>query len=209
MVIGPGSKELLFLLQLVLDADLLVPTPCWVTYPPQSRMAGRQPWLLHTRFDQGWLLDPGRAVHGDSGCEAASSPGVQPSEQPDRSDLWRSASRSDRPRWPGSRDLLIFSDEIYGHLDFRGEHRSMSRFFPEGTIVGSGLSKWCGAGGWRLGTFLFPELLTELQRAVRRGGQRDLHLGERPGAVRSGRCLCRWPRHRQLSQPQSTDPRRQ
>ena len=29
-------------------------------------------------------------------------------------------------------------------------------YYPEGTIVSSGLSKWCGAGGWRLGTFTFP-----------------------------------------------------
>jgi aspartate aminotransferase len=33
---------------------------------------------------------------------------------------------------------------------------SIAHFYPEGTIVSSGLSKWCGAGGWRLGTFTFP-----------------------------------------------------
>ena len=32
----------------------------------------------------------------------------------------------------------------------------MVRFYLEGTIVSAGLSKWCGAGGWRLGTFSFP-----------------------------------------------------
>ena len=32
----------------------------------------------------------------------------------------------------------------------------VARFYPEGTIISSGLSKWAGAGGWRLGTFLFP-----------------------------------------------------
>ena len=28
--------------------------------------------------------------------------------------------------------------------------------YPEGTIFSGGLSKWCGAGGWRLGLFVFP-----------------------------------------------------
>jgi aspartate aminotransferase len=51
------------------------------------------------------------------------------------------------------------SDEIYGQLHHHGKHISISRFYPEGTIVSSGLSKWCGAGGWRLGTFTFPQNL--------------------------------------------------
>ena len=53
-------------------------------------------------------------------------------------------------------ELIILSDEIYGQLHFKGNHISIARFYPEGTIISSGLSKWCGAGGWRLGTFAFP-----------------------------------------------------
>ena len=43
---------------------------------------------------------------------------------------------------------------------------SIARFYPEGTIVCNGLSKWCGAGGWRLGVFAFPPELALLQRAM-------------------------------------------
>jgi aspartate aminotransferase len=59
--------------------------------------------------------------------------------------------------------VVLLSDEIYGELHHKGEHVSISRFYPEGTIISSGLSKWCGAGGWRLGYFLFPESLRWLQ----------------------------------------------
>jgi aspartate aminotransferase len=52
--------------------------------------------------------------------------------------------------------VVLVSDEIYGELHHRGQHVSIARFYPEGTIISSGLSKWCGAGGWRLGTFTFP-----------------------------------------------------
>ncbi len=42
----------------------------------------------------------------------------------------------------------------------------MASFYPEGTIVTAGLSKWCGAGGWRLGTSLFPRSLRDLLDAM-------------------------------------------
>src|SRR5690606_13161959 len=48
-------------------------------------------------------------------------------------------------------NIYILSDEIYGQLHHEGAHISIARFYPEGTIISSGLSKWCGAGGWRLG----------------------------------------------------------
>jgi len=56
--------------------------------------------------------------------------------------------------------IIMLSDEIYGELNYEGNHRSIACYYPEGTIISSGLSKWAGAGGWRLGTFAFP---TELK----------------------------------------------
>ncbi len=60
----------------------------------------------------------------------------------------------------------MLSDEIYGELQFDGKHRSIARHYPEGTIISSGLSKWCGAGGWRLGTFVAPPELEWLVKAM-------------------------------------------
>ena len=63
-------------------------------------------------------------------------------------------------------NIYILSDEIYGQLHHQGNHVSIAKFYPEGTIVSSGLSKWCGAGGWRLGTFSFPPGLSWLLEAM-------------------------------------------
>ncbi len=41
ILVGPGSKELLFLLQLVSDNELLIPRPSWVSYAPQAQIVGR------------------------------------------------------------------------------------------------------------------------------------------------------------------------
>jgi aspartate aminotransferase len=62
--------------------------------------------------------------------------------------------------------VILVSDEIYGLLHFKNQHVSIARFYPEGTIVSGGLSKWCGAGGWRLGTFSFPKSLDWLCKAM-------------------------------------------
>jgi aspartate aminotransferase len=62
--------------------------------------------------------------------------------------------------------LVVLSDEIYGELTFAGPHQSMASFYPEGTIVASGLSKWCGAGGWRLGTVAVPARMRQLRKAL-------------------------------------------
>ena len=39
ILVGPGTKELMFSLQLALDADVLLPAPSWVSYAPQAHIA--------------------------------------------------------------------------------------------------------------------------------------------------------------------------
>ena len=64
-------------------------------------------------------------------------------------------------------DILILSDEIYSELSFNNNYKSISEFYPEKTIISNGLSKWCGAGGWRLGYFLIPDVLKELTKSLK------------------------------------------
>jgi aspartate aminotransferase len=45
-------------------------------------------------------------------------------------------------------------------------YQSISNFCPEKTIISTGLSKWCGAGGWRLGYFLVPDSLNEIKNMI-------------------------------------------
>lgn len=64
--------------------------------------------------------------------------------------------------------ILVISDEIYSelHLGANDVHTSISKFYPEGTVVSGGLSKWCGAGGWRIGFWIFPSGLQWLRRSM-------------------------------------------
>lgn len=166
VLIGPGSKELMFLLQMVYYGDLVIPTPAWVSYAPQARILGRRVEMVQTERDRDWHLRPERL---DALC--ASDP-LRPrililNYPANPTGRTYGADELERLAEVARRNgVLLLSDEIYGELHHRGEHVSITRFYPEGTIVSSGLSKWCGAGGWRLGTFLFPPTLRWLLDAM-------------------------------------------
>ncbi len=166
VLIGPGSKELMFLLQLVYYGDLVIPTPAWVSYAPQAKIIGRQVRLMPTRQEDEWRLSPEgleRLCLEDPGrprlvvINYPSNPTGATYRVEELRGLAKVAARH---------RVLLLSDEIYGELHHKGQHVSIARFYPEGTIISSGLSKWCGAGGWRLGTFLFPPTMHWLLDAM-------------------------------------------
>ncbi|MEJ2582781.1 MAG: aminotransferase class I/II-fold pyridoxal phosphate-dependent enzyme, partial [Acidobacteriota bacterium] len=56
VIIGPGSKELMFLLQLAFYGEIIVTSPCWVSYLPQARIIGRTVSVIPRSFEQRWKL---------------------------------------------------------------------------------------------------------------------------------------------------------
>lgn len=166
VLIGPGSKELMFLIQLVYYGDLVIPTPSWVSYAPQAQIIGHHVHWVPTQSASKWLLQP-------QDLEAICR------EDPDRPRLVILNYPNNPTGQTYSRDhlkalaevarrfrVVLLSDEIYGEIHHQGRHCSIAEFYPEGTIISSGLSKWCGAGGWRLGTFTFPPGLRWLLDAM-------------------------------------------
>ena len=166
VLIGPGSKELLFMAQLCFQGELLLPSPSWVSYEPQASLLGLPTSWLDTTVDEGWRL---KAETLCKSCEV--DPGrprlliLNYPSNPAGTTLDEARLREIAEVCREFR-LLVLSDEIYGEVHHRGEHRSLASFYPEGTIISNGLSKWCGAGGWRLGTFLFPKSLAWLREAM-------------------------------------------
>ena len=166
VLVGPGSKELMFLLQIAFYGDLVVPAPGWVSYAPQARIVGHHVHFVAASFETRWHLtadqidgicaeDPGRPR-----IVVLNYPGNPNGMTYTEDELAAIAAVARRYR------VVLLSDEIYGKLHHAGEHVSIARYYPEGTIVSSGLSKWCGAGGWRLGTFVFPSDLRWLLQAM-------------------------------------------
>lgn len=166
ILIGPGTKELMFLVQLVYYGDLVIPTPSWVSYAPQARILGRPITWLPTNIETGLGVTP-EAL--DAVCRAdpyrprlliLNSPGNPTGTTYSADQLDAIAEVARRYR------VLLLSDEIYGGVRFDGPHVSAAKHYRGGTIISDGLSKWAGAGGWRLGFFAFPKSLGWLKDAM-------------------------------------------
>jgi aspartate aminotransferase len=166
ILIGPGSKELIFILQLVYYGDLIIPTPSWVSYAPQAQIIGRHVHWVPTRHDNDLRMSP------DMLEEICKSDPDKP-----RIAILNYPSNPTGVTYPIERlkrladvarkyNVILVSDEIYGLLHHNNQHVSVARYYPEGTIISNGLSKWCGAGGWRLGFFSFPSGLRWLHNAM-------------------------------------------
>ena len=166
VLVGPGSKELMFILQLVYYGDLVIPTPSWVSYAPQARIIGRPIRWVPGRALNAWRIMPEDL---DLICRAdPSRPRILVLNYPSNPTGTTYAPDELRALAEVARKyrVVLLSDEIYGELNHLGAHASIARYYPEGTIISGGLSKWCGAGGWRLGTFTFPRQLRWLLEAM-------------------------------------------
>jgi len=160
VLIAPGSKLILYAVQMAVKGDLLMPVPSWVSYAPQARMVQTNVIKVPTALDeQGYHIDANelRAVIKNARAE-----GFNPSKiilnypnNPTGLTILEDELKS-LAQVCVDEDILIISDEIYGFV--RGdEYQSISRYAPQNTIVTTGLSKHMSLGGWRLGVAFVPK----------------------------------------------------
>lgn len=162
VLVGPGSKLLIYAVMAAFtEADVLLVSPSWVSYEPQARLAGHSVHRLQTSAETEWRLT---AEQLDAFCaqrEQPQRPLILVLNYPGNPSgtTYSEAQLEALAEVMRRHQVLVISDEIYGMLHHQGEHRSLARYYPEGTLVTGGLSKWCGAGGWRLGVMHVPEAL--------------------------------------------------
>src|SRR2546428_5780632 len=160
IVVGPGSKPLLYALLHILEGDLLLPVPSWVSYAPMAQLAGRRVIGVQTEPDDHHRLTPqalaramaqARRDGADPRILLVNTPSNPTGGMLARADVEALAL------WAREAGVTLISDEIYAELAHGWrEHISPARFYPEGSIVTGGLSKAFSAGGWRLGYAAFP-----------------------------------------------------
>ena len=165
ILIGPGTKELMFLTQIAFQGEVLLPAPSWVSYQPQALIAKNKVHWIQTTNSSNWfptaeqLEDKIKSIENKNLLLFINSPN-NPSGTVCKN-LQEIAEVAKKHK------LIILSDEIYSQLTFDNQYRSISNFYPESTIVSTGLSKWCGAGGWRLGFFAIPDQLKVLKNSLK------------------------------------------
>lgn len=168
VLIGPGSKELMFILLMVYYGEVILPTPCWVSYAPQAKIIGRNIKFINTSFEDKWRITHKQLSDFLLNEDDHFMPRLLILNYPSNPDggTYSAEELKRIAKVARKHEMIILSDEIYGQLHFKGKHISIARFYPEGTIISSGLSKWCGAGGWRIGTFAFPPEFDWLMNAM-------------------------------------------
>ena len=168
-IVGPGSKELLFDVQLAVEGDLLMPVPSWVSYGPQATLLDDRVLKIATTVADHYHVTGDRL---EWAIKEARHAGRNPTKliinYPNNpSGLSLTAERLQELADVCSRhNILVISDEIYGLVAHKQRHQSIARFYPDGTIVTSGLSKHLSLGGYRLGVALVPKALHHISHAL-------------------------------------------
>ena len=163
IIIGAGSKILIFsIMAAFAELEVLVPAPSWVSYQPQAKLLGHKFSQIQTNFDDQWRLTPEQL---DQFCNARKSkaPLLLIFNYPSNpTGLTYSKDKLEKLAFVMRKhNVLVIADEIYNLLEYDNSQATLDQFYPESCIVTSGLSKWCGAGGWRLGFTHIPKQLGE------------------------------------------------
>ncbi len=170
VLVAPGSKLIIYAVQMAVAGDLLLPTPSWVSYAPQATMLGQQVVPVSTQLSNAGIELPADQL--DDAIVHARAAGKNPTKL-----LINYPSNPTGLTIPTDNlkaiaevcikhNICIISDEIYGRLTFDGDYRSISEFAPHHTVVTTGLSKHLSLGGWRLGVGTVPKAMTGLFDAL-------------------------------------------
>jgi aspartate aminotransferase len=160
IIITPGSKEGMFLMHQAFNGDIILPAPSWVSYEPQANISSNKVHWIQTTADNNWfptakeLEKKIKSIKNKNIILILNSPNNPSGTTCNNLKELSLVAKKYK--------IIVLSDEIYTDLKFDNKYESISSYYPEGTCITGGLSKWCGAGGWRLGFFAAPKQLTKL-----------------------------------------------
>jgi aspartate aminotransferase len=164
--VGPGLKQLILNLFLCFrHVNVYVPAPAWVSYAPQAAIAGH-PVVRVNASAPTWRVTAAELEVAFRSEPSPGAPKLLIFNNPGNPDgccdtLEELQAIVDVCR---KHNVLVVADEIYGLLHHKGKHVSMPPLY-EKAILATGLSKWLGAGGWRVGVFIFPSGMEDLKNA--------------------------------------------
>lgn len=174
VVVTVGAKGALFNLALALfepGDEVVIPTPCWVSYPEQVRLCGAEPVFVESTLDGGWKLTPdalSRALSTRTKAVILCTPS-NPTGAAYTADELSALAAVLR----GS-DCWIVLDEIYGQLVYDGfDQRSLLSIAPDlepRVVVIDGVSKTYAMTGWRVGWSIAPRALSKAMETIQSQG---------------------------------------
>ncbi len=159
VLVTVGAKGALFELAMALfeeGDEVIIPSPCWVSFPEQIRLNGAEVVTVPTDPAEGFriraeplidaITDKTKAMIVNSPCNPSGGV-VGPA------DLERLASAC------AERDVLLITDETYERFVYDGSHASaapLAKEHPESIVLVGSFSKTYAMTGWRIGYVFGP-----------------------------------------------------
>ncbi len=161
ILVSGGAKHSLFtIFQAILDDgdEVLIPTPCWVSYPEMVRMAGGVPVYVQTTEENNFV-PTGAAIAEKITARTKAIVITSPSNP--NGCVWSVEDLQNVAKLAKEHDFYIVSDEIYEKLLYDGRtHVSITSLSDDAkarTFVVNGLSKAYAMTGWRIGYAAGPQ----------------------------------------------------
>ncbi len=165
IIITPGSKEAMLLMHVAFNGEIILPTSSWVSYEPQAQIAENKVHWLQTSRDNNWFPTP---LDLEKKIKSIGKKNIiLIINSPNNPSGTTCNNLKEIAEVAKKYNINILSDEIYTDLTFNRNYESISKFYHQGTFISSGLSKWCGAGGWRLGFFAVPSKHSKFLKSLK------------------------------------------
>ena len=155
ILVGAGAKHVLYnLFQVLIDSgdEVLIPSPYWVSYPEQVRIAGGAPVIIPGSQESNFKITKNqieKLITDKTKAIVLNYPSNPTGTTYDKEELEGFAEIAIK------NNLIIISDEIYDKIIYREEkHISFPQLgdeVKERTILVNGVSKSYSMTGWRIG----------------------------------------------------------
>ncbi len=160
IIVSSGAKHSLYNLMMCLierGDEVVIPSPCWVSYPELVQMADGEPVLVETSADTGFALDPERllaAVGPRTRAILLNSP-CNPTGAVYTKEALAVLDKI-LVQYPS---VYVIADDIYRKLIYGAEWVSLPRLLPQHRdriLLVDGVSKSYAMTGWRIGYLAGP-----------------------------------------------------
>lgn len=154
IVISNGAKHSLmnaFGAILEKGDEVIIPTPCWVSYPEMVKLNDGVPVLLKATEEEGFIVsvEKIKSVISDKTRAIVINTPSNPTGMIYSEDELREIANL-----CVEKNIYVISDEIYEHLIYDGKHTSIASLgdkIKDLTIIVNGVSKTYAMTGWRIG----------------------------------------------------------
>ena len=166
ILITPGSKEAMLLMHVTFNGEIITPAPSWVSYEPQAEIGLNKVHWLETSRENNWF-PTAKELENKLKKLGKKKNLIFILNSPNNPSGAICDNLKELALVAKKYKLIVLSDEIYTDLSFDNSYKSISKFYPNSTFISGGISKWCGAGGWRLGFLAVPNKLKEFMKSLK------------------------------------------